>query len=60
MLINAFGWPAVFYVFGGTGLIWVVVWELLVEGLKRSDSETYRKVKSVRFSRIPEFDLRIF
>ena len=60
MLINAFGWPSVFYVFGGTGLIWVVIWELLVEGLKRSDIETYRKVKSAESSRIPEVDPHVF
>ena len=46
MLINAFGWQSVFYVFGGIGLVWVAVWEIQVEGLKTSDPETFNKIKS--------------
>lgn len=29
-LIQHFGWPSVFYVFGATGIAWYAVWEKLV------------------------------
>jgi len=47
MLINAFGWQSVFYVFGGVGLVWVVIWEAQVAGIKTSDPETFQKIKSL-------------
>ncbi len=30
LICDAFGWPAVFYVFGALGLVWCLAWLLLV------------------------------
>ncbi|KAF8071161.1 PHT4 [Scenedesmus sp. PABB004] len=30
LIINAFGWPAVFEIFGSLGLVWIVFWQRLV------------------------------
>eukprot|EP00929_Paragymnodinium_shiwhaense_P016988 TRINITY_DN1257_c4_g1_i1.p1 TRINITY_DN1257_c4_g1~~TRINITY_DN1257_c4_g1_i1.p1 ORF type:complete len:593 (+),score=104.81 TRINITY_DN1257_c4_g1_i1:68-1780(+) len=35
LIINAYGWPAVFYIFGGLGLAWAAVWAVL--GKDRED-----------------------
>ena len=29
-LIELYGWPFVFYLFGGIGFAWCVVWQLVV------------------------------
>lgn len=34
LCIERFGWPSVFYLFGGMGLLWCLWWEKLVAEVK--------------------------
>lgn len=35
-IIERFGWPAVFYIFGAAGVVWFVFWQLLVTNTPQS------------------------
>ena len=37
--IERFGWPSVFYLFGGLGLVWVLWWERLMREIAQQDPE---------------------
>ncbi|KAL4421893.1 hypothetical protein ABPG77_003695 [Micractinium sp. CCAP 211/92] len=39
LLIERFGWPSVFYLFGGLGLVWALWWERLVAGIAEREPE---------------------
>lgn len=39
VIIENFGWPVVFYLFGGLGLVWALWWERLMGGIKESEPE---------------------
>lgn len=38
-LIKALGWQSVFYLFGFTGLVWVLWWEYLVKGIREEGGD---------------------
>lgn len=39
LCIERFGWPSVFYIFGGLGLLWALWWERLVAGIAETEPE---------------------
>ena len=39
LCIERFGWPSVFYLFGGMGLLWCVWWEKLVAEVREKEPE---------------------
>ncbi|KAL4444181.1 hypothetical protein ABPG75_011918 [Micractinium tetrahymenae] len=39
LCIERFGWPSVFYLFGGVGLLWALWWERLVAGIAGTEPE---------------------
>ena len=43
-LIDAFGWRAVFYGFGGVGLLWCLWWRSVLDGVARDEPGTRAKL----------------
>jgi ACS family sodium-dependent inorganic phosphate cotransporter len=39
LCIERFGWPSVFYLFGGLGLVWCLWWEKLVEEVRATEPD---------------------
>jgi len=39
--VEHFGWPSVFYVFGGVGIVWAMWWLRLLQDVKQTDPRTY-------------------
>lgn len=44
LCVEHFGWPSVFYVFGGVGIVWTLWWLKLLQGIKQTDPYTYRNL----------------
>eukprot|EP01024_Parvocaulis_polyphysoides_P020937 TRINITY_DN1987_c0_g2_i2.p1 TRINITY_DN1987_c0_g2~~TRINITY_DN1987_c0_g2_i2.p1 ORF type:complete len:391 (+),score=42.68 TRINITY_DN1987_c0_g2_i2:610-1782(+) len=42
-IIEFYDWPAVFYLFGGAGLVWCFMWQSLLTHLKESEPELVSK-----------------
>eukprot|EP01023_Acetabularia_acetabulum_P037861 TRINITY_DN3614_c0_g1_i2.p1 TRINITY_DN3614_c0_g1~~TRINITY_DN3614_c0_g1_i2.p1 ORF type:complete len:595 (-),score=64.43 TRINITY_DN3614_c0_g1_i2:1307-3091(-) len=43
-LIEIYDWPSVFFVFGGAGLVWCIMWQSLLNDLKQTDPELISKI----------------
>ena len=50
VLVKSYGWPSVFYVFGGMGLVWTIWWVRLVQNIKQRDRQTYARLIGNSFS----------
>jgi len=43
-IITSFGWPALFYLFGGVGALWLFWFENLMRDIEQRDPELYRQL----------------
>ncbi|MEW5305532.1 MAG: hypothetical protein WDW36_008066 [Sanguina aurantia] len=52
-VIEAFGWRALFGVFGGAGLVWLVLYELLIDNIAQAEPELARSLSNQYSQRRP-------
>eukprot|EP00210_Caulerpa_lentillifera_P007326 g7002.t1 len=44
IIVEHYNWPAVFYIFGGLGLVWTLWWALLLRCIAQTDPLTYSEL----------------